>query len=95
MCKFYNIFSMQPSKNIFRKKNLKNSSILGNVGVGLGKTLYRCGKSENMVHIITDARPIILCISLSCQCGEPLLKTQFLGMNVLFIYGQGSWLKSV
>lgn len=50
MCRFYNIFFLcHLLKNIFRKKNLKNTIFLGNMRLGLGKTLGKCGESDEMV----------------------------------------------
>lgn len=46
MCRFYNTFPCH-SKRIFRKKNLKNTNVLENMRLNLGKTLDRCGESED------------------------------------------------
>lgn len=43
MCRFCNIFSMLPFKPIFRKKNLKNANVLGNMRSGLRTALGECG----------------------------------------------------
>lgn len=44
MCRCYNIFSILPFKNGFRKKNLKNTNVLGSVRLGLGKHLLSVEK---------------------------------------------------
>lgn len=36
-------------KSDFRKKNLKNANVLGNMRLGIGKTLGKCGESDEMV----------------------------------------------
>ena len=36
-------------KSGFRKKNLKNSNVLGNMRLDLGKILGKCGESDEMV----------------------------------------------